>query len=158
MFPKVRIIALTMNDDEYTVIQMVQSGAFGYLMKTAEKEEIVKAIQNVAKGNKYFSNEICTILTQKYSKNIHSDLFEKELKKERTRDVLYLMCHELTNAEIGDLMCLSERTIEYHRKKMTTLTDSKNYIGVIKYAIRVGILEEKELKEKWEKKLFMFAN
>ena len=73
------------------------------------------------------------------------------MENDRVQDVLYLICHEFSNTEISNLMCLSKRTIEYYRIKISTLLNVKNYIGIVKYALESGIIENVELQEKWKK-------
>jgi DNA-binding NarL/FixJ family response regulator len=157
-FPQTRVIALSMNDDECSVTNMLKNGAYGYLVKSSDKEEILTAIREVSSGNKYFSREINYLLAKKVAEPTPVNEELKELKNDRIRDVLYLMCHELSNLEIADLICLSSRTVEYYRKRISELTNSRNYIGVIKYAFNSGIMDDPELTNKWDKKLLKYKN
>ena len=153
-FPKTRTIAISRCEDEATVMQMIENGVFGYLLKNSDACEILKAIIAVSNGRKYFSQPISCLMANNLFKNgKHNSLknIQNELKGDRFRDVLFLMCHELSTNEIAKLLCLSPRTIEYYRNRAKELTCSRNYIGVMKYAFQWGILEDVALKTKWKK-------
>lgn len=150
-FKNTKVVALTMNDDEESVIQMIQNGSSGYLLKNSDREEIIKAIFTVYEGGNYYSAPICSILAKNAMKRSAKDIDPsiEILSGERFQNILYLMCHELSNQEIAHHLCISPRTVEYYRKRAKELTSSRNNIGVMKYAFQSGLLDNTVLKNKW---------
>lgn len=152
-YPKTKVIAMSMHDDEKNIISILEKGAEGYLIKNADKEEIEEAIIEVISGREYFSKEVSRVIFQKL---IHSGdkaltvKSEELLQKERCREIVFLICNELTNQEIADVLFLSKRTIEDYRKQILVTTKSKNIVGVVRYALSTGILEDNELKKKFK--------
>jgi len=152
LFPGVKILGLSMADDENQILKMMDNGASGYLSKAADKNEIDLAMRAVMKGNKYFSYEIsCSIANKVFQvKDRKSEEASPAiLKKDRIRDVLYLICRELTNIEIAKKLCLSHRTVEYYRRKISEISGSKTTIGFMKFAQQHKILEDQKLVERW---------
>ncbi len=157
-FPGVRIIYLSIQDDEEEIIKMVQLGVHGFISKYVDQIELDQSIKTVLANSKYFTPEISNILAKKLcNRNLKSDCPE-ELNKERIRDVLFLLCHEKSNFEIADLLFLSHRTIEYYRQKINRSTGAKNQLGVLKFAIKNGILEDENLINKWNSSISVKAN
>jgi len=151
LYPESQIIALSMDYEESSILGMIGAGAMGYLIKTADNNEIDQAIRIVIRGGNYFSPEVSNLLSHKllYEKSTKVEHLNTELKKQRMRDVLYLICHEFSNSEIGNKLFISHRTIEYHRKKLAELVGSKTTIGFMKFAQRHGILNDQELSQRW---------
>lgn len=138
-FPETGIIALSMIDEENLIIDMLEAGARGYLLKNAHKEEIREAIFAVSEGQTYFCDETTSRLTRVIAKNERIPLHKKERRPEfsaREIEVIQYICEELTNREIADRMHLSVRTIEGHRDKIHEKIGARNAVGVVVYAIR----------------------
>jgi len=137
--PELKIIALTMfNQDEY-VQSMIDVGVRGFLLKNISKEIIDKAIQTVAEGNNYYSEELWNFFTKKIShpeKNISDEL---NLTK-REKEILQLFCEGKDNKEIADILFISERTIIGHKSNLLSKTGCKNTISLISYSIRNGLV------------------
>ncbi|HYJ39013.1 MAG TPA: response regulator transcription factor [Chitinophagaceae bacterium] len=134
-FPNIGVIALTMFDDENSVVDVVQAGAQGYLNKNVEKEEVFEAIHSVYEGRSYYCNSISKKLLDRLtrfrfdSKSLNPKFTMHEL------DVIKLICKEQTNAEIAEIMNLSIRTIEGLRKKIQQKMGAKNIAGIVLYAV-----------------------
>lgn len=140
-----RIVVLTMFEDENFVITAMEAGANGYLLKNADPEEIKNALFSVVESGYYFNDRVSRTLlkrlTEKNSKYLarnvaHPELTDKELL------VLQLVCEELTAAEIGAKIFLSTRTVEGIRAALMEKTGSRNIAGLALYAIRNGIVEK----------------
>ncbi len=133
--PGLKIIALTMFSEEEFLQQMLEAGASGFLLKNVSQSSIEKAIHAVMQGNRYFSEELMTLLANKYinknSPSANSIKFnEKELQ------ILQLICEGHTNVEIGEKIFLSHRTVDGIRAKLIEKTNSTNTIGLVVYAIK----------------------
>jgi DNA-binding NarL/FixJ family response regulator len=148
-YPNTKVIALSMHDDERHIVAMIDSGASGYLLKNADKDEIEEALRKVISGKKYFSKEVSTLLVEYYQQKLEPDT----LKDEKVREEIFLICNEFSSQEIGEILFQSTRTIEKHRRKIHHLTDTKNLLGLLKYAMENKILTDEELNLKFAKAL-----
>lgn len=142
-YPEVGVIGLSMFDEEDLVMDMLEAGALGYLVKNADKEEVVAAIKAVNNQEHYYcrqtSNKLAFMIArsrqQASRKREQVEFSEKEL------DIIKLICQELTNKEIADRLFLSVRTVEGYRLKLLEKIQVKNSIGLVIYAIQNGIFE-----------------
>jgi DNA-binding NarL/FixJ family response regulator len=149
-YPQTRVIAMSMHDDERNILEIINKGAIGYLIKNADKGEVEKAIREVMIGHPYFSNQVAQILYDqiKQSKNVSP---KDIMKNERFRDIMFLIGHEFTSEEIAEILFLSARTIEDYRRQILDITKCKSTVGLTKYIIEKGILEDLDLKQKFTK-------
>lgn len=141
--PLTHVIALSMFNDDNHIVDMLEAGASGYLLKNTTLEEVLKAIDSVMKGDSYFCNDssakLIRLITER-KKNLNKNKKEISLG-EREVEIIKLMCEQLTIKEIADKLGLSPRTVETHRKALQEKTESKNSIGVVIYAIQNGIVK-----------------
>ncbi|MFN5416490.1 MAG: response regulator [Flavobacteriia bacterium] len=133
-------LVITMHKDENVIKQAIDLGALGYILKNSGMEEITKAISTVLKRERYFSNEIAQMLfkeNQEIKEKKSVIQFEDNLSK-REKQILQLLVKEKSNIEIAEELCISKRTIEWHRKNLLLKLNVKSSIGLIKYAIKNG--------------------
>ncbi len=139
LFPKVKIMMLSMHDTEEYVIQSIESGASGYLLKDTNRIEFIKAINFIHQGEKYFSGSISHILIDKIlNKSTNSENKEHvpeipELTK-REKQILSLIVEGHSNRKIATLLDKSIRTIETHRFNLMKKLKVKNVVELIKKA------------------------
>jgi len=142
LYPDIKIIILTMNDDEQLVLHLMEEGANGYLVKNAEPREIQDAIHAVHEKGYYFSDMVSSIMLRKIVRNdapavrhiaVAATLNEKE------KDVLRLICEEFTATEIAERIFLSPRTVEGIRSKLLEKTGTRNTAGLVLFAVKNGI-------------------
>lgn len=134
----VKIISLSMYSDAVVVRDMLQAGVSGYVLKNTGKEELVDAINKVYGGGVYYSLEISEMMMRNIS-----------IKKEegattltaREIEIVKLIGLEMTNAQIGEKLFISERTVETHRKNIFRKTNTKTVIGLLKYAYEHKLLD-----------------
>ena len=139
--PDVRVIALTMFDDDDLIIDMLEAGAKGYLIKNAHKDEIMEAIKTVYNEEPYYCNHTTLKLAQLIAKskfNPHKKNVRPHFTPKET-EVIIWVCRGLSNKEIAAQLELSVRTIEGHREKIHEKMDVNNTAGIVVYAIRHGI-------------------
>ncbi len=135
-FPHIGIIALSMFNDDDLLVDMMEAGAKGYLLKNAPKEEVISAIISVNKNDQYYCNDTQLKLAKldfKNRRNNH-DLNEREI------EILQLICKEFSNKEIGEKICLSSRTIEGYRERILQKTQSRNTAGIVRFAYKHKII------------------
>lgn len=135
IYPKIKIIMLTLYGEEGYLKKMIELGVSGFLLKNTNKEGLERAIKSVMDGNQYFSEELIPFLTKKYiekpttSKNSES-LTNREL------EILQLIVDGLTTKEIAKKLFLSDKTIINHRTNLLSKTSSKNTASLITYALK----------------------
>ena len=139
-FNDIKVIGLTMNDEKSSIMEMMDAGANGYILKSADREEIIKAINTVMNGDDYYckrvESSIINLIETKTSKNHFKKLIsfnDKEIK------IINFLCEELNSDEIANEMYLSKKTIDGIRIKIKNDLDVRNSIGIVKYAIRNGL-------------------
>jgi DNA-binding NarL/FixJ family response regulator len=130
----VKTLVLSMHDSEEYVLKSIQAGADGYLLKGASKEEFLKAVNNVAAGDKYFTGDVSTIImnnfvngntvTVKEPKAVIKELPFKLTKRER--QILTLVLELKNNKDIADELQISKRTAEVHRFNLMKKLEAKN--------------------------------
>lgn len=134
-----KALILSMHDLEEYVLQSVQSGASGYLLKDTGKEEFVKAIRKVNAGEKYFSSDISNVIVNSYLNNIGIQTPAPELPDEpeveltrREKQILGFIVEGASNKEIAEDLSKSVRTIETHRFNIMKKLGVKNVAELIK--------------------------
>jgi DNA-binding NarL/FixJ family response regulator len=143
--PEQQFIALTMNDDEESIIRMLRLGARGYLSKDTDSDELLMALNQVVRKGFYYNE----LVTSRLVSNLHEDKDKvaQSLFKDRELEFIRLACTEMTYKEIADTMFLSPKTIDGYRDAIFQKLNVRNRIGLAIYAIRhklVDIDEEKE--------------
>ncbi len=145
LYPKIKIIMLTMMDDQSMITKLMELGANSYLTKTSDSEIIYEAIKTCFEHEFYFNSltnkALLNNLRQKTSPQIKLQQEDATLSdKEIT--VLRLMCEEKSTREIAEAVELSPRTIEAIRDKLKTKTGAKSTAGLIMFAVKNKLLEE----------------
>jgi two-component system response regulator NreC len=134
-FPEIKIIALSMMNESIYIKKMLEAGAFGYILKTANKEELISTIRKVASGEKHFSAEVTAQLMNNFSgKSSHSNNPVDVLTK-REKEILILIADGLTDKEIAEKVFLSPLTITTHRKNILSKLGLKNKVELARFAM-----------------------
>jgi len=130
----IKILALSMHDDRQTISDMLEVGISGYVLKNTGMEELTMAINRVANGQMFFSNEVTETMMKAISE---PKITPKEIITLTAREIeiVKLIAAELSNAKIGEKLFISERTVETHRKNIFRKTNTKSVAGLIKLAI-----------------------
>ncbi len=143
--PGINIIALSMFDEDNLILDMLEAGARGYLLKNTHKEDIIEAIKTVNNEETYYCKHTSTKLIRLISKsrfNPYSKTPKMQFSEKETEVVRYI-CEQLSNKEIAVRMNLSVRTIEGYREKIQEKMNVKNSAGIAVYAIKSGMYEIK---------------
>src|SRR6185437_2906273 len=121
--------------------KVLRAGADGYILKNKGKEELQAAIETVMDGRSYFSPEVTERIMDglQRKKTLETDPMLVELT-EREKDVLKLLVQEMTSNEIAEKLCISFHTVETHRKNLISKLPVKNTVGLVKYAIDIGLI------------------
>ena len=140
-YPLIKIIVLTMHDEDRMVLHLFEKGVSGYLLKDSDPDEVEKAIRKVMDEgvylNEFVSRAMLRKMTNKTAAVKQSALYNsKILLSEREKEVLKLICEGMSTVEIGDKVFLSPRTVEGHRLRILEKTGTKNTAGMVAYAFK----------------------
>ncbi len=145
--PDLKIIALSMFEEEDLIVEMLEAGAKGYLLKNADKKEIQEAILTVHEGNIFY----CKHTSNRLASLIVKSKFEPHRKRsgnlftERERQIIQLICRQHTAQEIGEQLFLSKRTVEGYRTRILEKMDVKNTAGVVVFALKHNLIREEDI-------------
>ncbi|UNY98261.1 response regulator transcription factor [Zhouia spongiae] len=140
--PDLKVIALSMDDTEDTIIKMLRFGAKGYLLKDIHPNIFKQALSDVIEKGFYFSERITNTLLDTLDKK-ESEKDQLHLK-DREIEFLKLACSEMTYKEIANEMCLSPKTIDGYRESLFEKLQVKSRIGLVLYAIKHELIEMEE--------------
>jgi two-component system, NarL family, response regulator NreC len=145
--PDLKIIALSMFDEENLIVDMLEAGAKGYLLKNADKQEILEAIHSVFEDKTYYCHHTSSRLASLISKSKFNPYKKKEPLSftDREVEIIRLICQQLTAQEIADKVFLSKRTVEGHRTRILEKMNVKNTAGVVIFALKHRIVTEQEV-------------
>jgi len=137
-YPDVKIIILTMHDSDKYVLHMMEMGVHAFLLKNTEPEELEKAIHSVIEKDFYHNEWVVSIMR----KNVRAQRpnFSNDDLTDREKQIVQLVCRELSSKQIADKLSVSERTIENHRATIMKKLSVKNTIGLVHYAYQSGIM------------------
>ena len=141
--PEIRILILTANTDEHTLLSSMKAGATGFLPKDTSREELIEAIQTVRHGNHYFGRNISGILHKTLLENLEhrkGSSEEKELT-DREKEIIRLFAEGYTYKQIAEQLNISARTVEAHKNNILHKLGLRNTIDLVKYAIKNRIIE-----------------
>lgn len=139
-YPDIKVIALTMDDNEEIIIQMLKAGAKGYLLKDMSPHLLFDAIEIVNKNGTFYTDIVTQSLLHvnerdTRQKDVLSDIKDKEL------EFMKLACTELTYKEIADKMCLSPRTIDGYRDSVFVKLNVKSRVGIVLFVLKNKLLD-----------------
>ncbi len=141
--PSIKVIALTMFGDDDMIVDMIDAGADGYVLKSAKKEELYEAIKAVYEGGTYFCNSTSMRLTKMIARN-KPGLFDKQqgvVFNEKEKEIIHLICQQYASKQIADVTNLAHRTVEKYRDRIMEKTGAKNVVGIVIYAIQHGLFK-----------------
>ncbi|PIB34164.1 hypothetical protein BFP72_01325 [Reichenbachiella sp. 5M10] len=136
--PKTLVVSTESNPP--TIQKLIKGGADGYLLKNAEKKELLTAIERIAEGGKYFSKEVQDKYTESLFATVPKVNVHAELSK-REKEILSLIVEEYTAHEIAEKLFISQHTVNTHRKNLLSKLGVKNTAGLVKHTIINGLLK-----------------
>jgi DNA-binding NarL/FixJ family response regulator len=142
-FPDIKILILTMYEDERFVSHLMENGANGYLLKNADPVEIKKAILEVMVRGYYLNNFVNRVLLKKSSsKNkIIPSLNSEIVLSDKEKEVIQLLCMEYTASEIASKMDISARTVESIKDRLMERFGTKNTAGLVFFAVKNNLID-----------------
>ena len=140
--PATRVLVVSMYSDEAYILQALQAGASGYLLKDSADEDLVDAVTAVVAGKSFFSPAVAKVMLDDFVRHLQekgvSDRYQ--LLSEREREVLQLVAEGRSNKEVAELLCLSPTTIETHRARIMQKLGVHNTAELVLFAVRRGLI------------------
>lgn len=135
-YPEIKILALTMSNDNVHIRKMIQAGVSGYIMKSSGTVELREAIDTIMDGKHYFSDEAAKSIMMDLVKNKGVAKSNEPVSiTDREIEILELIVKEFTNQEIADKLFISPRTVDAHRRNLLQKTGARNTAGLVRYAL-----------------------
>lgn len=142
-YPNIKVVVLTMYEDERFVYHLMENGANGYLLKNAEPQEIRRAIMDVFEKGYYLNNFVNRILLKRSHarQKIVPSLNSEITLSDKEREVLRFICMEFTAQEIAQKMEISARTVEAIKDRLMERFGSKNTAGLVFFAVKNNLVD-----------------
>ena len=140
LFPELKVVILTMEDDQQFILHLIMEGVNGYLLKNSDPEELETALRKLLRNDYYFPSEMTHLVLKSVGRKNNTaaavtEFTEKELQ------ILTLICKECTAPEIAEELNLSTRTVEGYRSKLLEKTNTKNLAGLVVYALKNNLVD-----------------
>lgn len=126
--PEIKIIVLSMHDDPAVVKELLRSGVSGYILKKDTYKNLTDALQKVMEGKRFISDEVAELFINLPEEEERGVLTSREI------EILKLITKEFNSRQIAEVLFISERTVETHRKNILKKTGATNLVGLVKYA------------------------
>jgi DNA-binding NarL/FixJ family response regulator len=140
-FPQTRVVILTMHENQQYLMQIVNAGATGAVLKRSAGSELVTAVKAAARGESFFSPSMASMLLEDYRVRLqHEASDDVSMFTEREREVLQLVAEGKTNKEISDLLTVSIKTVQTHRAHIMEKLGAHDRTDLVRYAMRKGII------------------
>jgi len=136
--PGLKVLVLSMENNDDVIIEMIKYGAGGYLLKDIDPVNLEKALDIIDEQGYYYTEMVTNVLLQKLDKGDNKAVYDF---KENELKLIQLACSEKTYSEIADEMCLSPKTIEGYRQVIFQKMGVKSRVGMVIYAIKNGIVK-----------------
>lgn len=141
--PDIKVVAFSFMDNEYAIIDMLEAGALGYVVKSSSKEEIITAIKTVNEGVPYYCEYTSPVLKRLIAQSRFDPYKNKglDILDQREKEIIRRICEEKTNQEIADELFLSIRTVEWYRLNLAKKLQVRSLVGLVIYAMKTGLVE-----------------
>lgn len=134
-FPEMLVLALSVEEEDHTIIKMIRAGAKGYLLKDTEKSVLENALKEIAANGYYHTNTVSKLLVKSLDGN------NKDALRDREIEFIKHACTEMTYNEIASVMFLSPKTVQGYRDSVFSKLNLKNRTGLVIYALKNGLFK-----------------
>lgn len=137
--PDLRVLILSMHDNEQFFFEALRAGACGYVLKSAAHEDLVVACRATIRGESFIYPSAVTALIREYLQRAPDDVPEDPLTP-RESEVVKLIAEGMTARQIGEILCISEKTVDRHRTNVLEKLGLSDRVGLTRYAVRRGLI------------------
>ncbi len=138
-YPEMKILILSVHDDENFINQLIECGAHGYLVKDCNPQEVYEAIKSVHTKGSYINERTLKAIQRNMGKKPVAKKINTQITK-REEEILQLVCKQYTAEEIAEKLFISVKTVNGHRKNLLQKTGSRNVTGLVLYAVKNNII------------------
>lgn len=140
--PGVNVLILSMHSDEAYITQALQAGAKGYLLKDSADTDLIRAVEDVARGRSFLSPAVARVMLDDYVRHLASKgiVDRYDALSEREREIFQLVAEGHSNKEVADILSISPATVETHRAHILQKLDLHNTAELVLYAVRRGVI------------------
>ncbi len=138
--PELRVLILSMHDNEQFFFEALRAGACGYVLKSAAHEDLVVACRATIRGESFIYPSAVAALIREYLQRAPEDVPDDPLTP-RESEVVKLIAEGMTGKQIGEILCISEKTVDRHRTNVLEKLGLNDRVGVTRYAMRRGLIE-----------------
>jgi len=138
--PGTRVLILSMHADDAYIRQALKAGARGYLLKDADDQDLLKAVQALNGGGSYFSPVVSRVVLEGFLQETEAEADELAVLSPREREVLPLIAEGHSNKEVAQILDVSVSTVESHRKRIMEKLDLHNTAALVRFAVRKGLV------------------
>jgi DNA-binding NarL/FixJ family response regulator len=135
--PELKVLALSMYNDDSYYLSMIEAGAVGFMLKNSSFSEVRRALTEVGEGRNYFSEEVLHSLVENIQKGRKKDNYKYDIS-DREAEVLEYICRGFSNSIIGEKLSISKRTVDKHRENLLLKSGSSNTAQLVVFAIKNG--------------------
>lgn len=136
--PRTKVVLLTMHTEDHLILESLRAGVTGYVLKTRASDELIQAIRAVSRGEMHLTPGISRTIVQAF---LSKDELPARAISDRERQVLQLVAEGKTTKEVAAILGISVKTAESHRSNLMEKLDIHDTAGLVRYAIRNGIIE-----------------
>ena len=140
-YPHIKVLALSMNDKEESIVKMLRNGAVGYLLKGCKPLELKQALDSVAKKGFYYTEYITSQLIRSLTPEALNNPVDQLGINDREKLFIELSCSDLTYVQIADKMCVSPRTVDGYRESVFQKMNVKSRVGMVLEAIKMQMVD-----------------
>jgi DNA-binding NarL/FixJ family response regulator len=137
-FPETKVLVITMHHEQEIISEILLAEAEGYILKNSGKKELTAAIDDILNGKTHYEQEVLNLMLQKVKTDKKTDELKKNLT-DRELEILSLIVQEYTSKEIAEKLFIGKQTVDTHRLNIMHKTGAKTLVGLIKYAMRLGV-------------------
>ncbi|MFY8037598.1 MAG: response regulator [Cyclobacteriaceae bacterium] len=140
-FPEIKVLILSVHNDDHLIAQLIQHGAAGYLVKDCDPQEVYNAIGSVYTKGAYINEQTLRAIQGNLGKRQKSKALPTALNlTKREIEILQLICQQNTTEEIAEKLFISSKTVDGHRNNLLQKTGSRNTVGLVLFAISQNIV------------------
>lgn len=139
--PLIKIVILSMHEEEEYVLKMVRAGASGYLIKDSAAEQLIDAIRSAHAGKAFFSPEVARVLAESYREVAPGKEDPLDRLNDREREVLQLVAEGHTNKAIAEMLFISVKTVDNHRTNLMRKLNVHNAAELVRFAAKKGLID-----------------
>ena len=140
LYKSVRVLMLSMHNNEDYILRSVEAGAYGYILKDSSSDEMIKAIRTIASGDKYFSSPVASIILSGYMQQLkkgdkHGRAERQSKISNKEKEILQFLVDGMSSREIAEKLQLSVRTVDNHRANMMRRLQVRNAAELVRMAV-----------------------